>query len=143
MSLNLSNLLIPATLGSDYGGVAVITSTCALIDRKDTERITLLRRKENPVEMVKVKQCDVSECAYNSQNQCHAIAITVGHGEDHPMCDTFFQSETKSSQQNMIAGVGACKISSCEYNDSLECCAPSISVGRQSEEVGCLTFKHR
>lgn len=143
MRLHLSNLLIPASLESGYGGGVVITSTCASTDRQDPERITNLRRKENPVKMVKVKKCDAGDCAYNSQNQCHAIAITVGHGEDHPMCDTFFQSESKSGQQNKIAGVGACKISSCEYNDSLECCAPSISVGRQSEEVDCLTFKHR
>jgi hypothetical protein len=93
--------------------------------------------------MVKVKQCDVSECAYNSGNQCHTIAVTIGHGGDSPMCDTLCQSENKGGWQNMVAGVGACKMASCEYNDSLECHASSISVGRHSEEVDCLTFRYR
>lgn len=92
--------------------------------------------------MVKVKQCDVSECAYNVDNQCHTIAVTIGD-DDHPMCDTFCPSQSKGGQKNMIAGVGACKVSSCRHNDSLECRASSISVGRQSEEADCLTFKHR
>jgi hypothetical protein len=45
--------------------------------------------------------------------------------------------------KDLIAGVGACKVSTCEYNQRLECHAPSITVGRQSDEVDCLTFQHR
>lgn len=94
------------------------------------------------MKMVKVKQCDVSDCAYNSDNMCHAIAVTIGDS-DNPMCDTFCPSQTKGGEKTIIAGVGACKVSSCQHNESLECHAPSISVGRQSQEVDCLTFKHR
>ena len=95
------------------------------------------------MKMVQVKQCDVSECAYNSDHMCHAIAVTIGHADDHPMCDTFCPSQSKGGVPNMIAGVGACKVSACQHNDSLECTATSISVGHQSDEVDCLTFKHR
>lgn len=95
------------------------------------------------MEMVKVQKCEISECAYNSDNQCRTMAITVGHGEEHPMCDTFFRSGSKGGQSDVVAGVGACKVAGCVYNNALECEASSVVVGRQSDEVDCLTFKRR
>jgi hypothetical protein len=95
------------------------------------------------MKMVQVKQCDIRECAYNWDTMCHTLAVTIGHDEDHPMCDTFCQSETKGGQKDMVAGVGACKVSACEYNKALECQASSISVGRRSNEADCLTFERR
>jgi hypothetical protein len=95
------------------------------------------------MKMTKIKECNVSECAYNSEDLCHAMAVTIGHDSEHPMCDTFCQSGRKGGEKDIIAGVGACKVASCEYNQRLECHASSIKVGRQSDEVDCLTFQHR
>ncbi len=95
------------------------------------------------MKMVQVRECSVSECAYNEGNMCHTMAITVGHDAEHPMCDTFCPSQSKGGERDTVAGVGACKVSSCEYNQGLECRASSISVGRQSDEVDCLTYERR
>ncbi len=91
------------------------------------------------MEMPKVSRCEVSECAYNMQGLCHAMAITVGNS-DHPRCDTFCRSANKGGDMNCIASVGACKTSSCMFNQSLECQASQICVGYKEDEVDCLTF---
>lgn len=95
------------------------------------------------MEMSHVKQCDVSKCAYNRQNICHALAITVGGSATHPRCDTYCHSNHKGGDPEAMAGVGACKVESCEYNESLECCADDIRVGFKRDEIDCLTFSSR
>jgi len=94
------------------------------------------------MEMPKVTKCEVNECAYNVNNVCHAIAITIG-GDTCPRCDTFcgFLMEAKGGDTGCIACVGACKVSSCIYNVALECQAPEISVGYKEQEPECLTFQ--
>jgi hypothetical protein len=94
------------------------------------------------MEMPKIKQCAVTECAYNADKKCHAMAITVGDAQ-HPVCDTFCQSDTKGGDASRIASVGACKVMMCKFNMSLECEAPGISVGRRGKEVDCLTYEAR
>ena len=47
--------------------------------------------KKFSIEMPQVNQCEVTKCAYNVKNMCHARAITVGDGIN-AMCDTFFNS---------------------------------------------------
>ena len=95
------------------------------------------------MEMVKVKRCDVRECAYNANGQCHTLAITVGSGEEHPMCDTFCPSSEKGGVEDTLAGVGACKVSGCAFNSDLECHSQGIEVGHQGNEIDCLTFQSR
>ena len=92
------------------------------------------------MEMAKILKCEVSDCSYNVEQICHALAITVGDGV-HPRCDTFFRSGVKGGDMSCIGGVGACRVSSCTYNNSLECRALEICVGYQGDEVDCLTFK--
>jgi hypothetical protein len=78
--------------------------------------------ERRPVIMrAKVERCEVSRCAYNLDNQCHAIAITVGGDAAHPRCDTF-------------------KVASCMFNKRLECNSPDIMVGYNRDEIDCLTF---
>lgn len=91
------------------------------------------------MQMPKVRQCQVTECAYNSGQMCHAMAITIGN-EAHPRCDTFCRFPMKGGDVSCTGSVGACKTSSCMYNMSLECQAPDISVGYGEDEVDCLTF---
>ena len=90
------------------------------------------------IKMSGVSECAIAECAYNSNNACHAIAITIGDG-DHPMCDTFFKSQ-KHGGVKETAGVGACKVSACSHNKDFECGAASIRVGHEESSGKCLTF---
>lgn len=91
------------------------------------------------VEMPNVSACQVTECAYNRDQNCHARAITVGDGVK-PGCDTFFVSASHVQKNAETAGVGACKVSGCRYNDDLECQAAAIEVGFLGDSVDCLTY---
>ncbi|MBN2513377.1 MAG: DUF1540 domain-containing protein [Sedimentisphaerales bacterium] len=95
------------------------------------------------MKMTKVKECEARECAYNSGNQCHTIAITIGDGTTHPMCDTFCSSNMKGGDFKICAGVGACKVSECIFNVALECQSPDIRIGRVGNELDCMTFQMR
>jgi len=90
--------------------------------------------------MTRITECDVTDCAYNKHNSCHTLAITVGGPEACPQCDTFVTSAKPGGVLDMKAGVGACKVSSCMHNDSLECNASSIKVGRHMDHPDCKTF---
>ena len=90
------------------------------------------------MEMTQVKSCDVGNCAYNSEQKCHALAITIGD-LNNPMCDTYCQSSTKGGFEENIAGVGACKVESCAHNQSLECNCSGIEVGYKGDEADCLS----
>jgi len=92
------------------------------------------------MKMSKVIKCEVSDCAYNMDTCCHTMAITVGDA-DSPRCDTFCEGSMKGGDASCLAGVGACKMSSCMYNTNLECGAPQISVAYKKQEPDCLTFE--
>ena len=94
------------------------------------------------VKMPKVAKCSVTTCAYNSEDMCHARAITVG---DHtrPACDTFFTSSQHIRKEKRVAGVGACKVSICKFNKDFECHASEIKIAySETQQDGfCLTFQ--
>lgn len=94
------------------------------------------------MDMPDVQSCDVLECAYNKQRECHAMAITIGDSGT-PRCDTFWAKgpSADAGDPYQKGHVGACHTSQCEYNDRLECNAPSIRVGYQNESPNCLTFE--
>lgn len=94
-------------------------------------------------DMPKVSRCDTTDCVYNMDRMCHALAISVSGGEN-PDCETYASGQKKGGDRNAIAGVGACKAEACEYNRDLECHAPAIQVGaRNGENDACLTFEAR
>lgn len=92
------------------------------------------------MEMPSVSRCDATECAYNMGGKCHALAITVGD-EPHPRCDTFCDMSTTGGDPSTEACVGACKMMSCMYNESLECEAPDVCIGHKGSDVDCLTYE--
>lgn len=94
------------------------------------------------ISMPKVTSCEVIDCSYNRNRECHAIAITVGD-MSHPMCDTFLKSSAKGGIKEMAAGVGACKVQGCQFNASFECSAGSITVGLHEGHADCKTFRSR
>ncbi|OHB50063.1 MAG: hypothetical protein A2Y10_14015 [Planctomycetes bacterium GWF2_41_51] len=97
------------------------------------------------MQMPHVQTCDMTDCAYNKHNQCHAKAITVGDAETQsPMCDTFWSknqsSNIKAGDPTQMGHVGACRMSDCMYNDRLECAAEGVTIGHRSDKASCLTF---
>lgn len=94
------------------------------------------------IEMPQVSECSVTECAYNVESGCRARAITVGDGVN-PGCDTFFSASHHANDGRRTAGVGACKVSICQYNQDFECGADTIRVSIGSAEAKCMTFSPR
>ena len=92
------------------------------------------------METSKVIKCEVSDCAYNRDNCCHTMAITIGDGMN-PRCDTFCHSTSKGGDIESIASVGACKVSACKHNNALECQTSEICVGYGDQGPDCLTFE--
>ena len=93
--------------------------------------------------MPKITACDVKNCSYNQNQQCHALAITVGGPEVCACCDTFLKTSKKGGVADMTGSVGACKVDKCSYNNSFECAAPAIKVGLHQGHADCATFKAR
>lgn len=93
------------------------------------------------MKMPMIIDCNMTECAYNTQKRCHAMAITVGGPE--PLCDTFLKRGQKGGVPDMTGGVGACKVTSCSFNQSLECSADAIRVGVHGDHAECDTFAPR
>ncbi|MCM2348675.1 MAG: DUF1540 domain-containing protein [Bacteriovoracaceae bacterium] len=91
------------------------------------------------IEMPLVKKCDVQDCGYNTNCNCHAKAITIGDFSN-PGCDTYLNIKGHTAETKNIAGVGACKVSACKYNNDYECTAENISVGFSSANINCLTY---
>ena len=88
------------------------------------------------MDMSKISKCSVNMCAYNKDQQCHALAITVGD-QDDPQCDTFLPSGSKGGDMGTTGKVGACKVSVCRFNESLECIGRADR-GRHEAEHGLL-----
>lgn len=99
------------------------------------------KMREFSIEMPEVKKCEVSQCVYNMENNCHARAITVGDGSN-AMCDTFADLSMHNSRRE-IAGVGACKVSSCTFNNDYECQAENITIGKFENQAKCTTYAAR
>lgn len=97
--------------------------------------------KKFTLEMPMVANCSANNCAYNMNSNCHCRAITIGDAT-HPGCDTFLGG-AKHTKQTMIAGIGACKMGSCKFNDDLECMAENIQVGMSGKQASCMTFTAR
>ena len=95
------------------------------------------------MKMSKITACNVHDCSYNQDKQCHALAITVGGPEVCACCDTYLHTAHKGGAADIIGGVGACKVEKCSFNTSLECGAPGIAVGMHQGHAECSTFKAR
>ena len=96
------------------------------------------------MEMPKVMECGAADCAYNSNHQCHALAINVSTGS-HARCNTYLAVAEKGGDSQTMGKVGACQVSECIHNDRLECMASEgIKIGySHGQEINCLTFLAR
>jgi hypothetical protein len=93
------------------------------------------------MKMPKILSCEMTACSFNTGNECHALAITVGSG--CPRCDTSFLASDKGGVADTIGSVGACKEETCKYNFSLECTASAIKVALHLDHPDCITFTNR
>ncbi|KMQ51066.1 hypothetical protein CHISP_1989 [Chitinispirillum alkaliphilum] len=92
-------------------------------------------------EIPKINNCDALDCIYNKEKICHTPAITVGDRE--PCCDTFLTSNQKGGFDEIVGGVGACKVSDCQFNNKFECEASGINVVMAGDHPDCGTYKSR
>ena len=92
------------------------------------------------MKMPKVGSCKATECCYNEESICHALAITIGGDGEYPECDTYCSKSSKGGDQSATAGVGACKVDTCQYNEHFECVASQITIGKAHDPADCLTF---
>jgi hypothetical protein len=88
--------------------------------------------------MAHVLSCNVNECAYNQNRECHASSIMVG--ADHPTCDTFTKSIPSNISKEAMPEVSKCSVENCRFNQNLICQAPGITVGHHMEHADCATF---
>ena len=86
-----------------------------------------------------VTECSIADCAYNTENMCHAKAITIGDS-GCACCDTMAKGSQHVRAKNIQAGVGACKSTNCSFNSDMECTADNITVGMNQGNISCLTF---
>ncbi|MDT8452575.1 MAG: DUF1540 domain-containing protein [Gammaproteobacteria bacterium] len=86
-----------------------------------------------------VSECSIADCAYNTENMCHAKAITIGDS-GCPCCDTMDRGSQHVRAKNIQAGVGACKSTNCSFNSDMECAADSIIIGMNQGNISCMTF---
>lgn len=90
------------------------------------------------LEMPEVTSCDVTACAFNDKKKCHAKAITVGD-KTNPGCDTFFATKGHTTYKHG-AGVGACKVESCQHNKDYFCMRESVSVRQVGSNIVCTEY---
>jgi hypothetical protein len=91
-------------------------------------------------QMPQVAKCDVDNCFYNRDLQCHAPAINIG-GE-HPNCDTFISTNNHIGLAD-LSTVGACHVNQCRFNADLTCQASSVVVGHHADHADCCTFEQQ
>ncbi len=92
--------------------------------------------------MPTVSACEQESCSYNKKKACHAMAITVGDNQHHPMCDTVLMANHKGGV-TAPGQVGACKEGECKFNMDFECTAKSIQVGIHEGCADCITYAAR
>jgi hypothetical protein len=92
--------------------------------------------------MPDVRECVVTDCAFNQGRACHARAVTIGDGI-HPACDTYHPNVEQRASARTRAGIGACKVDRCEWNEDLACRARSVRVAYHQGHADCVTFSPR
>ena len=92
------------------------------------------------MDMTQIFKCNMSTCAYNTNNACHTLGINVG---PHAECNTYTHGSSKGGFKEVRGAIGACLTSDCKFNDRLECQAPNIKVANHDRHADCDTFQVR
>ncbi len=86
--------------------------------------------------------CDAEDCSYNTDKECHAMAITIGVS-GLPQCDTFADLTGKGGVLESFGCVGACREELCTYNDSLECTSAAVLIRMRNGRPNCVAFQSK
>ncbi|MDX1763698.1 MAG: DUF1540 domain-containing protein [bacterium] len=73
-------------------------------------------------QMPMIVSCTGSDCSYNKDMICNAMAVTIGE-EGEAICDTYYHGSRRIAYPETVSFVGACKMESCRFNRYLECTA--------------------
>ncbi|GAB2640799.1 DUF1540 domain-containing protein [Gordonia jinhuaensis] len=94
-------------------------------------------------EMPHITECTVSECSYNTDENCHAFAISVGGTNGTADCSTFIPLSTRGGLEVAAPQVGACQRVDCKHNVNLECSAVAVRIGSgdNADTANCLTYE--
>lgn len=84
-----------------------------------------------------VLACNVEQCSWWRNRECHAMNISVG--DMHPTCDRYTTAAV-DQQDSELPQVDNCLVQQCKYNDANGCVAPGITVGHHAEHADCETF---
>ncbi|HXX59549.1 MAG TPA: DUF1540 domain-containing protein [Dehalococcoidales bacterium] len=88
--------------------------------------------------MTKVSECLMTDCAFNKAQRCHTWGINIG---PHTECHTYVHASTRGGFTEVHGGVGACLSTNCKFNDKMECTAKDIMVNVDEEKHSdCKTF---
>jgi hypothetical protein len=91
-----------------------------------------------------VSMCDVKECAFNRNQTCHALVITIDDERTRcAICGIYVKTDRKGGVMDATGRVGACSAQGCKYNTGLECTAYNISVGLHEGHADCKKFSLR
>ena len=90
------------------------------------------------MKMSQVLDCDAVNCVYNKDKKCHTLAVNVGDTE--LLCDTFMAGPSKGGFEEVIGGIGACKVSGCSFNKSYECTSKGVHMSLVGDHVDCKTY---
>ena len=88
-----------------------------------------------------VQTCKVDGCSFNSHSRCHALAVTIGDG-NNPRCDTFVQQGSDGGMETSTR-VGACKVAGCVNNKKLVCKANFIDIAFNDNHPCCKNYQSR
>jgi len=91
------------------------------------------------LDMPRVSGCDNAKCAYNTDLQCHARAVTLSSGII-ALCETYHVASLHVRNVQRIAGVGACKNSECRHNEDYECIRDEMYIAEIDGRFGCSSF---
>jgi hypothetical protein len=55
------------------------------------------------MKMIEISKCSMSTCAYNKDNSCHTIGITIG---PHAECNTYVHASSRGGFPEVKGGIG-------------------------------------
>jgi hypothetical protein len=90
------------------------------------------------MKMTSISKCNQSTCAYNKDESCHTLGITIG---PHAECNTYVHASSRGGFPDVKGGIGACQTSSCKFNSKLECQAAKVDVAVDEKHADCKTFQ--
>ena len=91
-----------------------------------------------------VSMCDVEECAFNRNQTCHALVITIDDERTRcAVCGIYVKTNRKAEVMDATGRVGVCNAQGCIYNSGFECTAYYISIGLHEGHADCKKFSLR